>query len=424
MAVCSHCGRESRGLDRYCQYCGQPLDQGGYAPDDNVQGPDRVLLVDAASLDGDAGQEQNQTQAASAVAVAMTGPLNRLMVRRASSDGDLREYVLDGRDVAIGRSPSCDIVLEGDQLASRRHALLRPKNGGYVVVDLGSSNGTYVNGYEIREATTLNDGDRIAIGSFEILYATTGLPGPNASMPGQYGAGPPPVVPPGHTEPYLPPSEDAAAPVSAQLPVDQAAEDEAAETAQHSAVSAQSGPLATSAPLSPADSAAEAEPVVEAEAEASPHTDTAIPQVSRAESKTAPLSSAAARELEALRNQLDDIATALTRKADDEAYIAGQLRAMLVDMRDELAALILRHTPENSATPPVDAERMHELVSVARQAAEHPRHLDYLTSLSAHAGDIADALEAAQLPAGVPLDELEALRGRVNEILGQYPPIS
>jgi pSer/pThr/pTyr-binding forkhead associated (FHA) protein len=419
MAVCSHCGRESRGLDRYCQYCGQPLDQSDYAPDDIAQDPDRVLLADGASLDGDAGQEQNQTQAASAVAVAMTGPLNRLMVRRASSDGDLREYVLDGRDIAIGRSPSCDIVLEGDQLASRRHALLRPKNGGYVVVDLGSSNGTYVNGYEIREATTLNDGDRIAIGSFEILYATTGLPGPNASMPGLHNDDAPPLaVPPRHTEPYLPPAEDAAAPASEQLPVDQAAEDEAPETAQHSAVSAPSGSLATSAPST------ESEPAADAQAEASPHTDTAVPQVSRAESKTAPLSSAAARELEALRNQLDDIATALTRKADDEAYIAGQLRAMLVDMRDELAALILRHTPETPATPPVDAERMHELVSVARQAAEHPRHLDYLTSLSAHAGDIADALEAAQQPTGVPLDELEALHARVNEILGQYPPIS
>ena len=421
MAVCSHCGRESRGLDRYCQYCGQLLDLSGDGSDDAAQGPDRALLANGPGSEGGAGQEQNQTQTASTVAVAMTGPLNRLIVRRASSDGDLREYVLDGRDIAIGRSPSCDIVLEGDQLASRRHALLRPKNGGYVVVDLGSSNGTYVNGYEIREATTLNDGDRIAIGSFEILYATTGLPGPNASMPGLYGDASPPIVPPSHTEPYLPPPEDGAAPAPEPWPADQAVEEQVPETSQHSAVSARSVPLAVSEPLPQEEPAADAEALAQEEA---PHTDTAIPQVSRAESKTAPLSSAAARELEALRNQLDDIATALTRKADDEAYIAGQLRAMLVDMRDELAALILRHTPENPATPPLDAERMNELVSVARQAAEHPRHLDYLTSLAAHAGDIADALEAAQQPAGVPLDELEALGARVNEILGQYPPIS
>ena len=77
-------------------------------------------------------------------------------------DGE-REFLLDGRDIAIGRAPSCDIVLAGDQLASRRHALLRLRGESYTVVDLGSSNGTYVNDEEIHAETPLNDGDRVTV---------------------------------------------------------------------------------------------------------------------------------------------------------------------------------------------------------------------------------------------------------------------
>jgi hypothetical protein len=86
--------------------------------------------------------------------------------------GQTREIVLDGRDVAIGRSPACDVVLEGDQLVSRRHALLRAAGDQYTIVDLGSSNGTYVNETEIHQNTPLNDGDLITIGEHELVYST------------------------------------------------------------------------------------------------------------------------------------------------------------------------------------------------------------------------------------------------------------
>jgi Protein of unknown function (DUF3662)/Inner membrane component of T3SS, cytoplasmic domain len=69
----------------------------------------------------------------------------------------------------IGRSRDCEIVLE-DAGISRRHAELRPSGEGWSVSDLGSTNGLRVNGREVRVARSLNPGDRLQLGSTEIVF--------------------------------------------------------------------------------------------------------------------------------------------------------------------------------------------------------------------------------------------------------------
>ena len=76
--------------------------------------------------------------------------------------GDGRRNVLSGSRVVIGRSRECDIVLD-DPNVSRRHAELRREDGGWLVVDLGSTNGMKVNGRRVEHAE-LKPGDRITIG--------------------------------------------------------------------------------------------------------------------------------------------------------------------------------------------------------------------------------------------------------------------
>jgi hypothetical protein len=66
--------------------------------------------------------------------------------------------------VTIGRLPECEVSL-ADPNVSRRHAELRPKGDGFVVVDLGSTNGTRVNGAPVAGEHRLADGDAIAIGT-------------------------------------------------------------------------------------------------------------------------------------------------------------------------------------------------------------------------------------------------------------------
>ncbi|MHB8531540.1 MAG: ATP-binding cassette domain-containing protein [Solirubrobacteraceae bacterium] len=73
-----------------------------------------------------------------------------------------------GRELTIGRDPTCDIVLDHPTV-SLHHATIRPRRGGTTINDLGSSAGTRVNEIAIRSAP-LVAGDQIAIGPFRIVF--------------------------------------------------------------------------------------------------------------------------------------------------------------------------------------------------------------------------------------------------------------
>jgi FHA domain-containing protein len=84
--------------------------------------------------------------------------------------------VLDGRRLivppagaTIGRSRDCDIVLD-DSGASRRHAELSPRAEGWELRDLDSTNGVRVNGRAVSGLQPLRQGDRVEIGSTEIVF--------------------------------------------------------------------------------------------------------------------------------------------------------------------------------------------------------------------------------------------------------------
>jgi hypothetical protein len=73
--------------------------------------------------------------------------------------------------VTVGRMPECTLVL-ADPNASRNHAEVRPHGDGYVVVDLGSTNGTRINGTKISEHV-LSDGDEIMFGNTRVIFTAS-----------------------------------------------------------------------------------------------------------------------------------------------------------------------------------------------------------------------------------------------------------
>ncbi|MFQ5599635.1 MAG: FHA domain-containing protein [Candidatus Krumholzibacteriia bacterium] len=64
----------------------------------------------------------------------------------------------------LGRAPTADVVFE-EESVSKQHARLSHADGEYRIEDLGSSNGTFVNGRRVREATEVHSGDLLRLGS-------------------------------------------------------------------------------------------------------------------------------------------------------------------------------------------------------------------------------------------------------------------
>jgi hypothetical protein len=86
-----------------------------------------------------------------------------------SEDGEPAEHISIARSpVSIGRLSTNDVVLS-DSNVSRRHAELRNDGGSWVLVDLGSTNGTVVNG-KLAKEHRLTDGDRITFGTSRLQF--------------------------------------------------------------------------------------------------------------------------------------------------------------------------------------------------------------------------------------------------------------
>ncbi len=82
-----------------------------------------------------------------------------------------RRVPLTAGPMRIGRAPECELVLK-DSRVSRRHARLHARDGVLVLADLGSTNGTRVNGNRITEVV-LGEGDRIQIGETSLVVQAT-----------------------------------------------------------------------------------------------------------------------------------------------------------------------------------------------------------------------------------------------------------
>lgn len=83
-----------------------------------------------------------------------------------------RTYLVDlrpGESLIVGRSLECDLPIAA-QRASRRHAEIVAGDSGYTLRDLGSTNGTTVNGTPLTGEATLEDGDALDLGGCRIEY--------------------------------------------------------------------------------------------------------------------------------------------------------------------------------------------------------------------------------------------------------------
>ena len=146
---CQECGFQNPESANYCARCGALLvkDEGG------------TEATQTFSAD-----EAEETPAEALDSLGVQGPA--LVVR--SGGGRAGEmFPLEG-ETTIGRSPDCGIFLD-DVTVSRKHAVLRERDGNFLIEDQGSLNGTFVNRKRV-ESAQLDDGDELQVGKYRLTF--------------------------------------------------------------------------------------------------------------------------------------------------------------------------------------------------------------------------------------------------------------
>ncbi|MBV9279053.1 MAG: FHA domain-containing protein [Chloroflexi bacterium] len=147
--ICPRCQTPNSDTDKFCEQCGAPLPQRPPQPaqvDDSLSGPTMIA-----------------------------GPTGPAFLVPVHGDG-AGPTELSNRCI-VGRLDSCDVTVD-DKSVSREHARLSRLRDGYVIEDLGSTNGTLVNGQRIHEAVLLRPGDVVTFGSVDYRYEVEGQPSP------------------------------------------------------------------------------------------------------------------------------------------------------------------------------------------------------------------------------------------------------
>jgi hypothetical protein len=102
--------------------------------------------------------------------------LSEPLEQRAQSRAETALLLMDGKrllvgptGVTLGRSRQCDVVLD-DANVSRQHAEIRPRGGSWVLTDLGSTNGSRLNGRTVEGSEVVRSGDEIELGATVLRF--------------------------------------------------------------------------------------------------------------------------------------------------------------------------------------------------------------------------------------------------------------
>jgi pSer/pThr/pTyr-binding forkhead associated (FHA) protein len=91
------------------------------------------------------------------------------LIEVGTSEEQTREILVHKEEFLIGRGSDCDLRLRASAI-SRHHCLVRLRGAEAWVSDLGSSNGTFLNGQRVRSQAALRSGDEIAVGPCRFVF--------------------------------------------------------------------------------------------------------------------------------------------------------------------------------------------------------------------------------------------------------------
>jgi len=111
-----------------------------------------------------------QQAAAAGLVPRPSRDLGRLVVLASPALGEGDVVVLDSNAMTIGRGQTNDLTIPEDEYASTRHARIEPRRDGIWVEDIGSTNGTFVNGIRLTRERRLAPGDVVRVGETDLRF--------------------------------------------------------------------------------------------------------------------------------------------------------------------------------------------------------------------------------------------------------------
>jgi len=157
---CTACGAANPENARFCLQCGRPV---GRSSDRGTAGETTSMIFTSDAPEAETADDP----AAEGIALdALPHGTALLVVKRGPNTGS--RFLLDSDVTVVGRRPDSDIFLD-DVTVSRRHAEFYRDGSRFVVRDVGSLNGTYVNRDRIEEVALIG-GDEVQIGKFRLVF--------------------------------------------------------------------------------------------------------------------------------------------------------------------------------------------------------------------------------------------------------------
>ena len=167
MPYCNNCGHQNPAGSNFCSQCGHRMEttERRGEPAASITGETTKAIPIMGDETGPRRKLSDEEQRA---VDALPPGRGLLIVHRGPAAGN--RFLLDGRENSAGRHPGSDIFLD-DITVSRHHSMFRPdQDGGFVVSDSGSLNGTYVNRALIDGEVALKTGDEVQIGKFRMMF--------------------------------------------------------------------------------------------------------------------------------------------------------------------------------------------------------------------------------------------------------------
>ena len=127
-------------------------------------------IVRAASRDLRLPQESFVLRPEGGLARGGEGATGRLVVVKSPALDEGTDIMLNSAPLTVGRAGQNDIDLEGDDFASAQHARFEPRQDGVWIADMGSTNGTYVNGIQLERPRKLARGDIVRVGQTDFRF--------------------------------------------------------------------------------------------------------------------------------------------------------------------------------------------------------------------------------------------------------------